>query len=297
MEIYKHIITQLYSKEGRSFSYIGRLLNIDRQKVSKYIKELKLEKAHVSYLTPSNQKFLNKYKQKIKSMLDNNKTQKEIIAETGGTFSLLKTLYKHDVVLRKANKDYLKRMHDNARHRKNLIQSRSKYIYDFKDLPNEEWKPILNKEGYFISNYGRVKSYKKTYDKYNLLSQTYNNSTGYMYVSCAHKTLSVHRLVAIHFVDGRSEKKCYVNHIDRNKLNNKASNLEWCTQSENNKHAYTTGRKYVRKNKSDFKKVIYKDKYSFKTVASLARFLNKSETQTRRYLESPEKYELQIIYK
>ena len=32
-----------------------------------------------------------------------------------------------------------------------------------------------------------------------------------------------------------------MNHIDGDKLNNAASNLEWCTQSENQEHAYKMG--------------------------------------------------------
>lgn len=53
---------------------------------------------------------------------------------------------------------------------------------------------------------------------------------------------SVHRLVALNFVPN-PEKKLEVNHIDGNKLNNNASNLEWCTRSENEQHAWKNGLK------------------------------------------------------
>ena len=51
------------------------------------------------------------------------------------------------------------------------------------------------------------------------------------------KRYFIHRLVAIHFCEGYSEE-LVVNHIDGNKNNNKATNLEWVTRSENDKHAY-----------------------------------------------------------
>ena len=56
-------------------------------------------------------------------------------------------------------------------------------------------------------------------------------------------------------------------------------------------------RSVVRNNKSPFKQIIYKNKYEFKTVAAFARFIGKSETQTRRYLETPSKYEIKIVKK
>jgi len=53
-------------------------------------------------------------------------------------------------------------------------------------------------------------------------------------------SIKLHRLIAMAFVDnphGHNE----VNHIDGNKLNNCASNLEWCTRSFN-----TLGNKFCK---------------------------------------------------
>jgi hypothetical protein len=47
--------------------------------------------------------------------------------------------------------------------------------------------------------------------------------------------------VALCFVDGNDGEHNIVNHMDGDKLNNHFSNLEWCSYSENNQHAWDNG--------------------------------------------------------
>ena len=54
-------------------------------------------------------------------------------------------------------------------------------------------------------------------------------------------------------------------------------------------------RNIVRGKRYKFDRILYKDKYEFKTVAAFARFIGMSETQTRRYLDEPEKHDIKLI--
>ena len=60
IESLKGTIEHLYCKEGRNKTYIANLLEVDRKTLSAYINNWNLEKANISYMTPSNQKFINK---------------------------------------------------------------------------------------------------------------------------------------------------------------------------------------------------------------------------------------------
>lgn len=53
-------------------------------------------------------------------------------------------------------------------------------------------------------------------------------------------TYKVHRLVALTFIPNPNNYPV-INHIDGNKQNNKVDNLEWCTRSENDLHAFRLG--------------------------------------------------------
>ena len=65
---------------------------------------------------------------------------------------------------------------------------------------------------------------------------------GYEQVAIHGKRYKVHRLVAFMFCNPPCNyKELTVNHIDGNKRNNNFTNLEWCTQLENNKHARENG--------------------------------------------------------
>ena len=290
-EMLKNTIYQLYSKEGRTKSYIARLLELNRKTLIMYINDIwKLPKAEPHrYMKPSTQKFLNKNKQLIKARLDRDVTLVDITKELGCTLSLLNTVISYDSVLKKAKDDYVNRIHIN--HMSNIENLKHDSSYD-----GEVWKPILGYDGYYVSNCGRVKHFAKSYNSYHLLDIYYNPTTDRPYVRIANNNFLLYRLVAHAFVDGYTDERNTVNHIDGDTHNNKADNLEWVSQLENNRHARKClNMKSTRERKYRGKHFIYKGKYEFKTVKAFAKFIDKSETQARRWLDEAEKHDIYFL--
>ena len=101
------------------------------------------------------------------------------------------------------------------------------------DVANEFWVSFNNE--YDVSSYGRVRHNFKNH--YRIISGSIHKD-GYRFVTIKGKQYPLHRIVAELFHSDTKKDGLVVNHIDGNKQNNKYTNLEWVTQSDNIKHSY-----------------------------------------------------------
>lgn len=117
-------------------------------------------------------------------------------------------------------------------------------------MEQEIWKDIPGYDGvYRVSNFGNILRMprivvdsigrKRLFPSH--LMRKYSGCHGYDYVTLSkdgvEESAFVQRVVAITFVKNDDpQRKTEVNHIDENKKNNRADNLEWITSSENKRH-------------------------------------------------------------
>ncbi len=110
----------------------------------------------------------------------------------------------------------------------------------FKDIPGYEGRYAADRNGNVW-----------TYTRRHLLKHTIDRQ-GYAHVELRDKPFLVHRIVLMTF---RGASPLEVNHKNGIKLDNRLDNLEYCTRSQNMKHAYKTGLKTNRGNKSPVRKL------------------------------------------
>ena len=115
-------------------------------------------------------------------------------------------------------------------------------------MKNEIWKDVAGYEGlYQVSDQGRVKSLERKVrhwrggeriQKERILKPAVTQD-GYLKVGLwaggKRKTLKVHRLVCQAFHKNPDNKQ-EINHVNEDKTDNRACNLEWCTRRENINH-------------------------------------------------------------
>lgn len=103
---------------------------------------------------------------------------------------------------------------------------------------HEAWKSVARNDLYEVSNRGRVRR------KGGCMLKIMIGTHGYPVVGLSMKSITrkecVHRLVCEAF-HGPSADGKNVNHIDGDKTNNSARNLEWVTPAQNNRHAWNMG--------------------------------------------------------
>lgn len=129
-------------------------------------------------------------------------------------------------------------------------------------MSNIEWKPIKDYEDlYMVSNTGLIKSLHWSKEK-PLKQVIRSNNYQYYFVGLLkngkRKYFAVHRLVASAFIPNPNNYE-QVDHLDGNKLNNNANNLEWVSAKENTNRAWKKGlAKYTDERKEKLRRIALK---------------------------------------
>lgn len=154
----------------------------------------------------------------------------------------------------------------------------------------EQWKIIdyryIKPCMYEVSNLGRIRNIKT-----GKILIPCPSEKGYMMVCLRciddrSRNIKIHRIVAWHFVPGRTKARNEVNHEDGDKTHNWATNLKWCTRKENINHGYVTGLIPIMKGELNGR-AIYDEKLVNIICQSLASF-NGCITDVIEYLQDRE---------
>ena len=110
----------------------------------------------------------------------------------------------------------------------------------------EIWKTIDGFNGWYdISNFGKIRSWRNNTNTRGVRKTPrilkHSSVRGYMIATLFKNKerykIATHRLVAQAFIPNTDDKP-HINHKDGVRYNNHISNLEWCTRSENMRHAH-----------------------------------------------------------
>jgi hypothetical protein len=109
------------------------------------------------------------------------------------------------------------------------------------------WVQLKDYPNYLVNDIGEIVSLYR--GKWRVL-KTQLDVHGYPIIRLSDKgkkfkSVRIHKLVLLAFC-GLPTERCVVNHINGLKSDNRLENLEYCTYSENNKHAYDNGLKEPR---------------------------------------------------
>lgn len=163
---------------------------------------------------------------------------------------------------------------------------------------------------YLIDTLGNVVSLPKQkgsrfVNEYKIIKSK-TNREGYKEVALSKdgntRTILLHRLIASHFIENPNEYRC-VNHKNGIKTDNRIENLEWCSASQNTRHAYQNNlggfrdfanngiKKMNEFNAYIFVKLIDKSgkEYDFDSAVSAASFIKTSNNEITRAIRKSQK--------
>lgn len=105
-----------------------------------------------------------------------------------------------------------------------------------------KWVKIKDFPSYKVSSEGRIKATNYNHTGVEREIRIFKNIRGYMACNLMYKGVrkrkTVHQLVAIAFLDN-PRALTQVNHKNGDKTDNRVSNLEWCTTTENIRHSFS----------------------------------------------------------